>query len=73
MFHKEKKKNDRGGRKMKVKLLAFFAVGTLLISGLTYVVSAVENRPQSAVVAAAVSTVATIFLVTLRQYLTSRR
>jgi hypothetical protein len=44
---------------MKVKLLAFFVVGALLISGLTYVASAVENRPQSAIVAATVSTIST--------------
>jgi hypothetical protein len=44
---------------MKVKLLAFFVVGALLISGLTYMASATVNRPQSAIVAGAVSTVAT--------------
>jgi hypothetical protein len=43
---------------MKVKILAFLAVVALLISGLTYVASAEENRPQSAIVASEVSTIA---------------
>jgi hypothetical protein len=44
---------------MKVKILAFFVVGAMLIGGLTYMASAAVNKPQSAIVAGTVSTIAT--------------